>query len=356
MELLYFVLATGECNLQCRYCGGSFPKDTVGWDIEYDVEDLNRLVEGDRDATIAFYGGEPLLNAPFVERAMDTLRAKRFIIQTNGVASSKLHRRYWMRMDAVLVSLDGREEVTDLYRGEGVYAKALKAARNLRDMGYSGDLIARMAVSEHSDIYRDVLHLVNLKIFDHIHWQIDAGWSDSWMDFGGWAEQIYKPGILKLLDFWVAALRRGEVVGLVPFLGILKRINEGGPAPPCGSGSQSYSVLPNGRVLACPIAYDAPWADMGRLESLGKPLHRVGISGECLDCKQYRVCGGRCLYFNRERFWGDGGFRKVCDITRFTIEEIEKAKGRIMEALRTGGLHEAALDYPRYNNSTEIIP
>jgi putative peptide-modifying radical SAM enzyme len=256
----------------------------------------------------------------------------------------------------VLLSLDGREGLTDHYRGKGVYAAAINAGNELKAQGYKGDLIARMAVSERSDIFKEVTHLCGLNLFDHIHWQLDAGWSESWTDFSDWAERSYKPGILELLDFWISALERGEVLGIVPFLGILKRLREGGPTPPCGSGSESYAVLPNGRVTACPIAYDASWAYLGKLGEIRKPLPQIGVTGDCTDCGLLRVCGGRCLYFNREGLWGLEGFRKVCDITKFTIGAISNAEGRAMEAVRKSGLSLEALDYPKYNNSTEIIP
>lgn len=356
MAVLYFVLTTGQCNLRCSYCGGSFPKEEVGGRAEYDPRDLSRLLAGDDDATLAFYGGEPLMNAPFVEEVMDCVDAKRFVIQTNGLLWEKLGWEYWRRMDAVLLSLDGREELTDHYRGKGVYAAALKAGKGLKEGGYGGDLIARMAVSERADIFEEVVHLCSLRLFDHIHWQLDVGWSDSWEDFPKWAEQSYKPGIQKLLDFWISEIGRGEFHGIVPFLGILKRLREGGPVPPCGSGSESYAVLPNGRVTACPIAYDASWADLGKLEKLFKPLPRIGVTGECAGCRFLRVCGGRCLYFNREGLWGMKGFKEVCDITKFTIDALSQGEGRVLEAARKSGLPREKLDYPQYNNSTEIIP
>jgi putative peptide-modifying radical SAM enzyme len=323
---------------------------------KYDPARLKKMLEGDKEAVVAFYGGEPLMNAPFIERVIDTVQSKRYVIQTNGILMERLGLQYWMKMDAVLLSVDGGEEVTDHYRGKGVYAQAIEAGRILKSKGYGGDLIARMAVSERSDIFRDVVYLSSLKLFDHIHWQIDAGWSDSWKDFDGWAEHVYKPGILKLIDFWVSEMGRGVLVGLVPFLGILKRSREVGPTPPCGSGSESYSVLPNGRVLACPIAYDAEWADIGRLESITKPLPRIGVTGECSGCSLLTICGGRCLYFNREGFWGVEGFKKVCDITKFTIGAVLNAEGRVTESLWKMGLSLDAIDYPKFNNSTEIIP
>jgi len=328
----------------------------VGGEAGYDPRILARLLAGDRDSTVAFYGGEPLMNAPFVEKVMDRVEAKRFVIQTNGLLWKRLEVKYWKRMDAVLLSLDGREWLTDQYRGRGVYGQALQAGRELKAQGYKGDLIARMAVSESSDIFEEVAHLCSLGLFDHIHWQLDVGWSDSWADFSGWAERSYKPGILRLLDYWVSAMEGGKLLGIVPFLGILKRMREGGPTPPCGSGSEACAVLPNGRITACPIAYDAAWADLGGLEGVKKPLPTIEIGGDCKGCGLLRICGGRCLYFNREGLWGPEGFRKVCDITKFTIGAITDAAGRVAEAMERSGLPLRLLDYPRFNNSTEIIP
>ncbi|MCD6095876.1 MAG: radical SAM protein, partial [Thermoprotei archaeon] len=117
--MLYFIITTGRCNLKCRYCGGSFPPELVPWEIQYDIEELNSFISQDPDAIIAFYGGEPLLNAKFIEEVMDYVQAKRFVIQTNGLLFKKLKKNYWLRMDAVLLSIDGPEEITDYNRGKG---------------------------------------------------------------------------------------------------------------------------------------------------------------------------------------------------------------------------------------------
>lgn len=75
-------------------------------------------------------------------------------------------------------SIDGRREMTDYYRGEAVYKRVVDAAAWLKSIGVEADVIARMTVSERSDIYKDVLHLLSLNLFDHIHWQLDVVWSD----------------------------------------------------------------------------------------------------------------------------------------------------------------------------------
>lgn len=355
--MLYFIITTGECNLQCRYCGGSFPKDLVPWSVDYDLDSLKDLIETDPDSTVAFYGGEPLMNGGYVKEVMDRIRAKRFIIQTNGLLFERLESSYWNRMDAVLLSIDGTKSTTDFYRGEGVYERVLEAARSLKEGGFKGDLIARMAVSERSGIFSEVEHLVGLDIFDHIHWQIDAGWSDQWNDFSGWCEMSYKPGIHRLAQDWLSELQGGRLLGLVPFLGILKRLKYGGPMPPCGSGEGSVSVMPDGSMRACPIAFDAAWALLGRLPVRRfSELPRVHISGRCKSCSYLRICGGRCLYFNRERLWGKEGFEKVCEITKYTIDTIVAMEGPVDQAKASGMVSRESMDYPKFNNSTEIIP
>jgi len=352
--MLYFLLTTGKCNLACKYCGGSFPESLVPYRVQYSISDLKKFLTGDKNVVIAFYGGEPLLNPEFISKVMDEVPAKRFVIQTNGLLIDNLKDKYWRRMDAVLLSIDGRREVTNYYRGEGVYEAVVKAAEKLRGKGFKGDLIARMAVSERSDIYLDVTHLLSLGLFDHVHWQLDVVWSNRWRDFDGWVEKSYKPGISKLARLWVEKALEGEVLGIIPFLGVSKAVLTGGiPAPPCEAGINAVAINTNGKVLACPIAVDVKWAVLGDIrENTFKTIRRFkGIGEPCTSCSWFKYCGGRCLYAHIERYWGEEGFRKVCEITIHLIKEVVKA----LTALR-GRIDLKKLIYPEYNNTTEIIP
>ncbi|MEM2128618.1 MAG: TIGR04084 family radical SAM/SPASM domain-containing protein [Candidatus Methanomethylicaceae archaeon] len=358
--MLFFVLTTGKCNLNCKYCGGSFPEDRVPVKPTYSMSLLKDFIENDNEPIIAFYGGEPLIQADVIRHVMDNIEA-RFVIQTNGTLWHALEWDYWKRMDAVLLSIDGTEKTTDGYRGQGTYSKVIQAAKALRKYGYQGDLIARMAVSERTDIYVDVLHLVNLSLFNHIHWQLDVGWSDNWTNFDEWCSANYEPGIDRLVNLWVEELRQGKVLGLVPFLGILKRLREGGRNPPCEAGVNAVAILPNGEIMACPIAYDVEWAHLGKLGQTGfaEMRHKMlscGISGECLVCAYLKGCGGRCLYMNRERYWGEQGFKKICAVTQHTIDAINAVKDEVYAVLKSVGIDHEVLDYPKFNNSTEIVP
>jgi putative peptide-modifying radical SAM enzyme len=190
---------------------------------------------------------------------------------------------------------------------------------------------------------------------------LDVGWSDAWINFDKWCSDSYEPGIDRLVELWVEELRRGKVLGIVPFLGILKRLREGGSNPPCGAGVNAIAILPNGEIRACPIAYDAEWALLGKLgrTDYSEMRHRMlgcGIAGECLGCTHLRGCGGRCLYMNRERYWGEAGFKKICEVTKHTIDAISNVKDEACDIMKNLGMSYQVLDYPKFNNSTEIVP
>ena len=357
--MLYIVLTTGECNLKCKYCGGSFPPSLVPWKVEYPLDALKRFIEADEEAIVAFYGGEPLLNHKFIEEVMDNVKARAFVIQTNGTLVSRLKPEYWRKMNTVLLSIDGRKEVTDYYRGKGIYDAVLKAAKYLRQIGFKGDLIARMAVSEQTDIYADVTHLLSLNLFDHVHWQLDVVWSNRWKDFKGWVEKSYKPGLRKLFKLWLKNLRRGKVLGIVPFLGVLKSALFGEyRSPPCGAGSDAFAILTNGKILACPIAIDSKWAVVGHISThTPKDVKNSVLIGEpCKSCEVYFYCGGRCLFAYKERYWGDEGFNAICNLNKYLVGMVLSVVDEVAELLSEGVLKVQELYYPPFNNTTEIIP
>ncbi len=357
--MLYIVHTTGKCNLRCRYCGGSFPQELVPWSPRYDPRLLKELVESDPDAILAFYGGEPLLNAPFIAWALDNIEAHHYVVQTNGTLNHLLPDEYWLRFDTVLLSIDGVEWLTDKYRGHGIYRRVVAEARRLRSIGYKGDLIARMAVTEDSDIYRDVKHLLSLGPFSHVHWQLDVVWSDRWHDFPAWRDGSYLPGIERLAGEWLDAMARGEVWGIAPFKAVVSQILWGVyEGMPCGAGRDAVAILTDGRIVACPIAVSEGWAQLGRLGEVGPGdlRDRVRVGEPCTSCPYYPVCGGRCLYAYMERYWGEEGFREVCKATQGFIDVMLRAAVEARRLVDGGVVDKDMLYYPPFNNTVEVIP
>ena len=146
-------------------------------EINYDIDDLVKLIKKDSNAIVAFYGGEPLLRIDVVRKLLDVLPAKHFVLNTNGFFLHDLDNDIH-RFDTILLSIDGDEDITDFYRGDGCYQRVMVALDFLKDNGFKGEIIARMTVSKKSDIYRDVTHL--LRFFPFVHWQLDVVWSPIW--------------------------------------------------------------------------------------------------------------------------------------------------------------------------------
>jgi len=350
---LWFIFTTGKCNLKCLYCGGSFPEKYVPSKPKYNPKLLKDIVSPEDN--IAFYGGEPLLNADFIEWILDNIKARRYIVQTNGTLIDNLKPKYWSRIDVVLLSIDGVEEVTDKYRGRGVYRKVIEAARKLRkEYGFRGELIARMTVTEDSDIYRDVTHLLKLGIFDKVHWQLNVIWCEEW-DFETWLYRSYIPGLTQLYRLFIEKLQEGVILRVVPFTGILTIALTGGvDCPPCGAGKHAFAICTDGRILACPIAVREEWAVVGHVKT---GIERtVPVSEQCAKCRYFRYCGGRCLYTNYERYWRDELTKLVCKATMFTIDLVLSKIELVKELISRGVISFENLRQVGLEDSTEIIP
>jgi len=340
--MLYILILTTRCNSNCRYCGG-FEEGMMPDRIEYEIEDLLEFLRMDPRPSIAFYGGEPLLEIEKMKEIVEKVKAEHYIIQTNGLLLEKVEDEFLEKFSTILVSFDGRKEVHDFYRGN--YDRVLE---NVRRLNFRGELIARMTASQETDIYEDVMSILSLKTFTHVHWQIDAVWSREgiWRDFEKWVED-YNKGIRKLVKFWISEMLKGRIHGIVPFMGIATAIFEGFKHFPCSSGFESFAIATDGRILACPICPEFEWNSVG---SIWEGIKRkIEILDPCPSCSYFRFCGGRCLFFNRERLWGEKGFKLVCKTVKNLVDSILSYR-EILETFRN------EIKYPKFLNTTEIIP
>jgi putative peptide-modifying radical SAM enzyme len=351
--MLYLIIVTGRCNLNCTYCGGSISNDIMPSEITYSLEDLFSFLERDSEASIAFYGGEPLLRTDLIEKIVQGTEVRHYILQTNGLLLHRLSDSVLKKLNTILVSVDGIKEVNDTYRGD-VYDKVMENINSIRRK-FRGELIARMVATEKTDIFRDVSHLLNH--FEYVHWQINAVWVEEsfYRNFNGWIEK-YKEGITRLVKFWVEKMETGVVMGIVPFLGVVSSfLGKKHPHPPCGSGDDSFTITTDGRVVACPVCADLEWNQAG---DIWKGIIRKDFLDiqMCSHCRYFNICGGRCLFFSRERLWSREKMQAVCDATIHLIEEIKRQMPKIERLIERGVVEPCTLHYPEYRNTTEIIP
>lgn len=374
---MYFHLVlTDSCNLCCKYCRAKAFEDleesameraqiidkNVPVDLNFDVNHLYEFLKKDPEATLTFYGGEPLLRSDLIEKIVRDSPAQRFMIQTNGLLLDQLPTEIINRFTTILVSLDGRRELTDANRGVGVYERVMKNVQMIRSDGYTGELIARMTVTEDTDIEDAVRYLASNPdySFSSVHWQIDANFAgDSHLrQFGEWANSSYNPGIQTLVQYWVDTMEAtGKVLRWYPFLDPMEDLLLGRPSRlRCGSGYTNYSIMTDGNIGPCPIMIGMSQYYVGHIRS-SHPLElaQVPIGNECTDCPILNFCGGRCLYSNITQPWSREERRHVCGTVENLHNALQGALPQVRELIRRGTISPADFMHEKFNGC-EIIP
>ncbi len=361
--LNWFIITSNACNLCCSYCLNE-PHPLLPVQPSWNLETLKNFIEKDDNPTLAFYGGEPLLNISLIKDVMDEIEAENYTLQTNGLLLNKIPTKYLLKFTTILVSLDGVREITDSYRGKGTYEKVSRNIQEIRNNGYNADLIARMTITEKSDIYRDVIHLLNNEKlgFDNVHWQLDCQWDDldhtRWNNFKEWIEN-YNNGISNLVTYWTNEMEKGIVKGIVPFLGVFNHIlNDTITDLPCEAGLRSFAVRTDGVITVCPLPPEYEFSVVGDIEtSIPQKLENsVKVENPCPSCEIYHLCGGRCLFANKTKLWGEEGFNLVCNSIKHLVNQLKLIKPKVEKLIYNKTIHKNSFNYPKFNNTTEIIP
>jgi uncharacterized protein len=374
--MYYHLILTDNCNLCCRYCRAkafldieeSQGKCAVEIDgdtpinLEFDLETLYTFLGKDPSPTLTFYGGEPLLRADLIEHIVRKAPVKRFMMQTNGLLLDRLPPEIINRFTAILVSLDGRRELTDANRGEGVYNQVMENVRSILANGYRGELIARMTVTESTDIVDAVHWLAEIpdRPFTSIHWQMDANFSGDFSrrQFADWASVSYNPGIRTLVRDWVNYMESvGEVLRWYPFLDPMDDLlNSRTSKLRCGSGYANYSIMTDGHIAPCPVMIGMKQYYVGHIRNADPcRLDRIDIGGECQECRIRSFCGGRCLYSNIIRPWGGAERRLVCETVVNLHDALTGALPRVRSLISSGTITAENFTHEKFNGC-EIIP
>jgi uncharacterized protein len=360
--------------LHCEYCFGESIKDFAedfDFDVDYNLPtkanyDFKLLAEfcrRDAECVLTFYGGEPLLCTEEIKQIMNLTKLRNFMIQTNGLLLDKLEPEYVNRFHTILVSIDGDEEVTDYYRGNGTFRKVIKNVKMIVKNGFRGELIARMTVMEPTDIHKQVKWLLeNTEFaFSSVHWQINAGfWANDYKrrDFKRWSAESYVSGVEKLVKFWVDQMEtKGVVLRIYPFLGITNSLlfNEVTKLR-CGGGWINYTIQTDGQIIPCPTMWGIKNYYLGHLRNADPlKLNKIFVGAPCTECNVINVCGGRCLYANITKRWNSEAYVAVCDTVKGLVKAVMTELPRIEKAIEQGRLGLNDFEFTKYNGC-EIIP
>ena len=249
----YFVAVTRDCNLDCLFCfwkdleeKSKYPQFTSS-DIKHFVY-LNRNSSNKSDI-IVFYGGEPLLNQPFIEEIIHAIESDKvtFCLYTNGILLHEIKNAILNKLSYIIISIDGDEYINDKYKGSGSFKEVIRNVLALRKH-YHGELIARFTLMYDSSLKNSVLGLIHY--FDHVYWQIESS-----PRLEGWNEQIvrYDQDLDWLIDFWLANIEKGHFFNIVPFQCILltllwkRKVN----SLRCGCGTCFVFIDTDGKCYSC---------------------------------------------------------------------------------------------------------
>ena len=369
----YHILLTEKCNSQCKYCyekslNESMLKTDIGRRFKFDfsapetsevnIKQLKNFLDKDANPTLIFYGGEPLLEADKIMKIMDEMDIP-FRMQTNGKLLNKLPIRYLKRMGKILVSIDGDKERTDFNKGKGTYDLVTGNLWKARGEGYRGEVVARMTISQDfSDVYEQVLHILKTGVFDSVHWQIDAGFYKFDYDEKKFEKFVkeYNKSISKLVDFWMSEMRRGRILRLYPFLGIVESLLRGEKTKlRCGAGHSGYAITTNGKIVACPIMAGIVDFEAGSISENPKHLFKFDTVSSCAKCSYLDLCGGRCLYWRAAKLWPKEGDELICKTVKHLIDELKKNMPEIRKLIKEGIIQQEDFYYEKYFGP-EIIP
>jgi uncharacterized protein len=376
---LYFhLILTDECNLCCSYCRArafedqddirneSLPQIEIDPllppELNFSLDVLYGFLQKDPTSTLTFYGGEPLLRADLIDRIVREAPVKQFMIQTNGLLLDQLSPEIISRFSTILVSLDGREELTDTNRGAGTYRKVMENIKKICLDGYKGELIARMTVTESTDIADSVHWLSDNRdySFSSIHWQLDADFAHDFSRrrFSEWVRKSYNPGIISLITDWVDHMEdECEVLSWYPFLDPMEDLLYGRQTRlRCGSGYANYSIMTDGNIAPCPVMSGMSQYYVGHIQDADpQDLAVIAINGECNDCALFGFCGGRCLYSNITRPWAKDERRIICSTVENLFYGLTDVLPRVKDLIATGVISPADFSHEKFNGC-EIIP
>lgn len=373
-SVYFYITLTLNCNQRCKYCYGKciddigepFPfevEENLPTTSQYPIKELLQFLAKDPEPVIIFYGGEPTLALDRIRQIMRKVSAKAFIMQTNGLLLNQLEAEYLEKFHTILVSIDGDEKLTDYYRGEGTYHRVIENVKSLRRRGFRGELIARMTVGEETKLDEAVKWLLFNKEypFDSVHWQLDAQfWRRDYNSdcIQRWFKR-YNEEANRIIEDWVTYMEKtGHVLRVYPLIGIMESLLKGESTKlRCGAGWMEFNIQTDGNITPCPVMAGMKAFYLGNIRDANplKIMNAIAPKEPCTRCSILSICGGRCLYANATKLWGEEGYRLVCGTVLNLIESLQNILPRVKQLLDQGVIRTQDFEYVKYN-SCEIIP
>jgi radical SAM protein with 4Fe4S-binding SPASM domain len=309
---------TYACNLRCPHCltgsGRAAPDELSREEALRVLHELREI----RVFSITWCGGEPLLSPHLLDLVNATSSLGMGVnLDTNGlmVTPELVNKLADAGVGAVQVSLDGRQETHDRFRGKkGSFAAAVRAVKLFREEGLPVSIAPVLTRLTHQDLEYVVelatdLGATGLKA--SLFLPTGRGRDNA-------AKLMLTPAEARASFRKLAELKERFAHQLmIAVEGSYPGLNSGesgtgshksfaGAAVGCPAGMTQMVIGANGMVYACPFLYDQPAGDLRR-EPLGKIWRQARIfkifrqmtkgqlKGQCRSCAHVPAnCAGGC--------------------------------------------------------------
>lgn len=345
---------TSKCNLRCKYCFASCEKGT-----SIEDEQIYKAVDAflnlpNKNITIDFHGGEPLLEFEKIKKTVkyaDKEAAKlgknvNFVLQTNGTLlnDEKLKFIKENRIDIGL-SFDGPKHIHDRNRfypnNKGSFDEVMKAVELLRKYNLP---VKTATVVMNPDEMEEIFNFFIKNEIYRMKFMLCH-------NQGRGAECIKPDQIkfaenhLKILDKAVEFNKKnGSKVKLTCLAAMINNITTfsrrwGCMNSPCGAGSHNIAVGEDGRVLPCDYMFGCKNEERFILGNINEEKCLVNLIDEsdiiheirernvrkidkCKECTWKYICCGGCTTESYGEFSDLKHESKLCEYYSKMIEGI----------------------------------
>ena len=302
---------TNDCNLHCEYCSVLLNCEKAGLPMKpnYSILELARFIDrtqkdfDDSYVNIYFFGGEPSLEyekiIQLIDKIKELLSSKyivNFVLHTNGLLLNNTPIKVLENLSLIMFSIN-YEKIPHYQLAPGYFSSIILNAIQIRNTTNIAQ-IARLTITEKTSLYTEILQV--LPFFDLVYWQIEN--CEKFNDF----ESFYKSYTFEIqvtFEYWLNALRKGNLIKLVPFMAVLKFMfyhDRNDHEFSCGYSKGMIYVQTNGACFACSDNVESGCHFVGSIAQ-GVKFKKISLLDlRCKACIYRSICMGRCGRMHKE--------------------------------------------------------
>lgn len=317
----YTILTTTDCNARCFYC---YQHGCARVNMSQDAAD--KVVAyiknhcGENKVTVSWFGGEPLMNIPVIDRICEGLRANGIDFESHMTSNAYLFSdeisvkavNSW-NLKRIQITLDGTEEVYNsikayVYSEGSSYQIVMDNIRRLIETGVFVVVRMNMELNNMDNLMELAKELAvrfegqkNLRAYPRILFDIETTWRERHTN-EEWTELF-------------AALQRLEEFLYIHGMADdgLRRLRRDLPLTHCMADSgTSVVIVPDGNIGLCEHYTDSeffghiasPERDKAMIDSWRELCDPIPECRDCFyfpECVELKKCNGRLECFEHTR-------------------------------------------------------